>query len=125
MARVEALNHAIKGLPEDRIRFHLCWGSWHGPHTTDVPMRDIVDVMLAVNCRAYSFEAANVRHEHEWRGLRGIPLPGGQVILPGGGGPPTHRGGAPHPRGRPHPPVAGGRGPGRGVACTPRGPRGG
>ena len=57
MVRVEALNHAIRGLPEDRIRFHLCWGSWHGPHTTDVPMRDIVDVMLAIKCRAYSFEA--------------------------------------------------------------------
>ena len=57
MARVEALNHAIRGLPEDRIRFHLCWGSWHGPHTTDIPMRDIVEVMLAVKCRAYSFEA--------------------------------------------------------------------
>src|SRR5215475_14408254 len=66
MVRIEALNHAIKGLPEERIRFHLCWGSWHGPHTTDVPMRDIVDVMLAVKCRAYSFEAGNVRHEHEW-----------------------------------------------------------
>ena len=51
MVRVEALNHAIRGLPEDRIRFHLCWGSWHGPHTTDIPMRDIVDVMLAVKCR--------------------------------------------------------------------------
>src|SRR5208282_2386626 len=66
MIRIEALNHAIRGLPQDRIRFHLCWGSWHGPHTTDIPMRDIVDVMLAVNCQAYSFEAGNVRHEHEW-----------------------------------------------------------
>ena len=54
MRRVEALNYAIKGLPEDRIRFHLCWGSWHGPHTTDIPLRDIVDVMLAINCQAYS-----------------------------------------------------------------------
>ena len=67
MIRVEALNHALRGLPADRIRFHLCWGSWHGPHVTDIPMRDIVDVMLAVNCQAYSFEAGNVRHEHEWR----------------------------------------------------------
>jgi len=67
MQRVEALNHAIKGLPRDRIRFHLCWGSWHGPHTTDIPMRDIVEVMLAVQCQAYSFEAGNVPHEHEWR----------------------------------------------------------
>ncbi len=83
MARVEALNHAIKGLPEDRIRFHLCWGSWHGPHTTDVPMRDIVDVMLAVKCRAYSFEAANVRHEHEWKVWQDVKLPDGKLILPG------------------------------------------
>ena len=78
MVRVEALNHAIRGLPEDRIRFHLCWGSWHGPHTTDVPMRDIVDVMLAIKCRAYSFEAANVRHEHEWKVWHDVVLPDGQ-----------------------------------------------
>jgi len=83
MVRVEALNHAIRGLPEDRIRFHLCWGSWHGPHTTDVPMRDIVDVMLAVKCRAYSFEAGNVRHEHEWKVWQDVKLPDGKLILPG------------------------------------------
>jgi 5-methyltetrahydropteroyltriglutamate--homocysteine methyltransferase len=83
MIRVEALNHAIRGLPEDRIRFHLCWGSWHGPHTTDIPLRDIVDVMLAVRCGAYSFEAANVRHEHEWRVWQDVRLPEGKLILPG------------------------------------------
>ena len=83
MIRVEALNHAIRGLPEDRIRFHLCWGSWHGPHTTDIPLRDIVDVMLAVKCRAYSFEAGNVRHEHEWRVWQDVQLPDGKLILPG------------------------------------------
>jgi 5-methyltetrahydropteroyltriglutamate--homocysteine methyltransferase len=83
MLRVEALNHAIRGLPEDRIRFHLCWGSWHGPHTTDIPMRDIVEVMLAVKCRAYSFEAANVRHEHEWKVWQDVKLPDGKLILPG------------------------------------------
>jgi len=83
MVRVEALNHAIRGLPEDRIRFHLCWGSWHGPHTTDIPMRDIVEVMLAVKCRAYSFEAGNVRHEHEWKVWRDVKLPDGKLILPG------------------------------------------
>jgi len=83
MVRVEALNHAIKGLPEDRIRFHLCWGSWHGPHTTDIPMRDIVEVMLAVKCHAYSFEAANVRHEHEWKVWQDVKLPDGKLILPG------------------------------------------
>jgi len=83
MVRVEALNHAIRGFPEDRIRFHLCWGSWHGPHTTDIPMRDIVEVMLAVKCRAYSFEAANVRHEHEWKVWQDVKLPDGKLILPG------------------------------------------
>ncbi|MGP0089598.1 MAG: cobalamin-independent methionine synthase II family protein [Xanthobacteraceae bacterium] len=83
MVRVEALNHAIKGLPESRIRFHLCWGSWHGPHTTDIPLRDIVDVMLAVNCQAYSFEAGNVRHEHEWTVWQDVKLPDGKLILPG------------------------------------------
>jgi len=83
MVRVEALNQAIKGLPADRIRFHLCWGSWHGPHTTDIPMRDIVEVMLAVNCQAYSFEAGNVRHEHEWTVWQDVKLPDGKLILPG------------------------------------------
>ena len=81
--RVEALNHAIKGLPEDRIRFHLCWGSWHGPHVTDLPMKDIVDVMLEVRCQAYSFEAGNVRHEHEWTVWKDTKLPDGKIIIPG------------------------------------------
>ena len=83
MKRVEALNYAIRGLPADRIRFHLCWGSWHGPHTTDIPMADIVDVMLAINAGADSFEAANARHEHEWKVWRDVKLPEGKVILPG------------------------------------------
>jgi len=81
--RVEALNYAIRGLPAERIRFHLCWGSWHGPHITDIPMADIVDVMLEINAGAYSFEAANVRHEHEWKIWRDVKLPAGKVILPG------------------------------------------
>jgi 5-methyltetrahydropteroyltriglutamate--homocysteine methyltransferase len=80
---VEALNHALRGLPEDRIRFHLCWGSWHGPHVTDIPMRDIVEVMLKVNAQAYSFEAGNVRHEHEWKVWQEVKLPDGKIILPG------------------------------------------
>jgi len=83
MVRIEALNHALRGLPEDRIRFHLCWGSWHGPHTTDIPMRDIVDVMLAVKCQGYSFEAGNVRHEHEWTVWEDVKLPDGKIIFPG------------------------------------------
>jgi 5-methyltetrahydropteroyltriglutamate--homocysteine methyltransferase len=83
MVRVEALNHALRGLPQERIRFHLCWGSWHGPHTTDIPMRDILEVMLAVNAQAYSFEAGNVRHEHEWRVWEDVKLPDDKLILPG------------------------------------------
>ena len=83
MIRIEALNHALRGLPPDRIRFHLCWGSWHGPHVTDIPMRDIVDVMLAVNCQAYSFEAGNVRHEHEWKVWQDVKLTAGKILIPG------------------------------------------
>jgi len=63
LPKIEALNHALRGLPKDRVRFHLCWGSWHGPHTTDIAMRDIVDLMLRIDAGAYSFEAGNVRHE--------------------------------------------------------------
>jgi len=81
--RVDALNHAIRGLPAERIRFHLCWGSWHGPHVTDIPMADIVELMLEINAGAYSFEAANVRHEHEWRVWEDVVLPDGKRILPG------------------------------------------
>jgi 5-methyltetrahydropteroyltriglutamate--homocysteine methyltransferase len=83
MLRVEALNHAIRGFPRERIRFHLCWGSWHGPHVTDIPLRDIVDVMLAVQCQGYSFEAGNVRHEHEWRVWQEVRLPEDRVLIPG------------------------------------------
>jgi 5-methyltetrahydropteroyltriglutamate--homocysteine methyltransferase len=83
LLRVEALNHAIKGLPEDRIRFHLCWGSWHGPHVTDLPMRDIIDVMLKIKVGAYSFEAGNARHEHEWTVWKDVKLPDDKLMLPG------------------------------------------
>ncbi len=83
MVRIEALNHALRGLPPERIRYHLCWGSWHGPHVTDIPLKDIVDVMLRVNAGAYSFEAGNVRHEHEWRVWQEVKLPDDKVILPG------------------------------------------
>jgi 5-methyltetrahydropteroyltriglutamate--homocysteine methyltransferase len=81
--QIDALNHAIKGLPSSMIRFHLCWGSWHGPHTTDIPMTHLVDLMLAVNADYYSFEAANARHEHEWKIWKDIKLPVGKKILPG------------------------------------------
>ena len=83
MVRVAALNHAIRDLPKDRIRFHLCWGSWHGPHMTDIAMRDIVDVMLAIDVGAYSFEAGNVRHEHEWKVWQDVKLPDDRLMLPG------------------------------------------
>ena len=81
--QIDAVNHAIKGLPPEKIRFHLCWGSWHGPHTTDIPMKHLVDIMLAVNCNYYSFEAANARHEHEWKIWKEVKLPAGKKILPG------------------------------------------
>jgi 5-methyltetrahydropteroyltriglutamate--homocysteine methyltransferase len=81
--RIEALNHAIRDLPPERIRFHLCWGSWHGPHVTDIPMQDIVDLMLEINAGSYSFEAANARHEHEWSVWRDAKLPEGKQIIPG------------------------------------------
>jgi 5-methyltetrahydropteroyltriglutamate--homocysteine methyltransferase len=83
MPRIEALNHALKGLPQDRIRFHLCWGSWHGPHVTDIPMKEIVGLMLKINAGAYSFEAGNVRHEHEWAVWKDAKLPDDRLILPG------------------------------------------
>jgi 5-methyltetrahydropteroyltriglutamate--homocysteine methyltransferase len=82
-ARIDALNHALRGLPEDRIRFHICWGSWHGPHSTDIPLRDIVDLVLAVKAGAYSVEAGNVRHEHEWRVWQDVKLPDGKILIPG------------------------------------------
>jgi 5-methyltetrahydropteroyltriglutamate--homocysteine methyltransferase len=81
--RIDALNHALRGLPEDRIRYHICWGSWHGPHTTDIPLADIVDLVLAVRAQAYSVEAGNVRHEHEWRVWKEVKLPENKILIPG------------------------------------------
>jgi len=81
--RVEALNHALQNLPEDRIRYHICWGSWHGPHSTDLPLRNIVDVLLKVHAGAFSIEAGNVRHEHEWKVWRDVKLPDGKILIPG------------------------------------------
>ena len=81
--RVEALNHALRDLPEERIRYHICWGSWHGPHTTDLPLKHIVDVLLQVRAGAFSIEAGNVRHEHEWKVWRDTKLPDGKILIPG------------------------------------------
>ncbi len=83
LLRVEALNYALSGIPEERIRYHICWGSWHGPHAYDLPLADFVDVMLAVKARYYSFEAANARHEHEHEVWRDVKLPEHKVIMPG------------------------------------------
>jgi 5-methyltetrahydropteroyltriglutamate--homocysteine methyltransferase len=81
--RIEALNHALRGIPEDRIRYHLCYGSWHAPHVSDAPLEAIVDLILRVNAGAYSIEAANVRHEHEWRVWEDVSLPDGKLLIPG------------------------------------------
>ena len=80
---VEVLNHALEGIPEDRVRYHVCWGSWPGPHTTDVPLRKIVDLILKVRAGAYLIEAANPRHEHEWRVWKDVKLPEGKILAPG------------------------------------------
>jgi 5-methyltetrahydropteroyltriglutamate--homocysteine methyltransferase len=81
--RVEAVNRALKGIPEDRSRYHLCWGSWNGPHTNDVPLKDIVDLVLKINVGGYALEMANPRHEHEWRVWEDVTLPSGKKLLPG------------------------------------------
>jgi 5-methyltetrahydropteroyltriglutamate--homocysteine methyltransferase len=81
--RIDALNHALEGLPEDRVRYHICWGSWHGPHTHDLPLKHVVDLMLKVKAGAYSVEAANPRHEHEWKVWKDVKLPDGKILIPG------------------------------------------
>jgi 5-methyltetrahydropteroyltriglutamate--homocysteine methyltransferase len=81
--RVDALNHALRGIPQERIRYHVCWGSWHGPHVFDPPLRDTVDLLLQVNAGAYSIEQANPRHEHEWRVWEDVKLPEGKKLIPG------------------------------------------
>jgi 5-methyltetrahydropteroyltriglutamate--homocysteine methyltransferase len=81
--QVEIINHAIEGLPADRIRYHVCWGSWPGPHVSDVPLKDIVDLILKVKVGAYVIEGANPRHEHEWQVWKTAKLGAGQVLIPG------------------------------------------
>jgi 5-methyltetrahydropteroyltriglutamate--homocysteine methyltransferase len=81
--QIEAYNHALRGIPEDRVRYHLCWGSMNTPHTTDVPLKDIVDLILRINAQAYSIEAANPRHEHEWTVWKDVKLPDGKILIPG------------------------------------------
>ncbi len=81
--RVDALNHALRGLPEDRIRYHVCFGSWHGPHAFDPPLADAIDLVLRVRAKYYLMEQANPRHEHEWKIWEDVTLPDGKVLVPG------------------------------------------
>ena len=81
--RIDALNRALKGIPAERSRYHICWGSWSGPHMYDVPLQEIIDIVLQVNVGGYSFEAGNVRHEHEWKVWKNAKLPAGKKLLPG------------------------------------------
>ena len=80
---VAATNRALDGIPEDRIRYHVCWGSWPGPHVTDVPLKEIVNLILKLKAGAYVIEGANPRHEHEWRVWEGVKLPPGKILVPG------------------------------------------
>jgi 5-methyltetrahydropteroyltriglutamate--homocysteine methyltransferase len=80
---VEIINHALDGLPEDQVRFHVCWGSGHRPHVTDIDLVHIADLLLKINAQAYSVEAGNVRHAHEWTVWRDIKLPDGKILVPG------------------------------------------
>lgn len=81
--RIEALNHALRDIPPEKVRYHLCWGSWHGPHAYDLPLQDIVDTLLSVKAQTYLIEAANVRHEHEYAVWKSVKLPEDRILAPG------------------------------------------
>jgi 5-methyltetrahydropteroyltriglutamate--homocysteine methyltransferase len=81
--QVEVINHALRGIPEEQIRYHVCWGSWPGPHTSDVPLREIADLILKINAQGFSIEAANPRHEWEWTVWQDVKLPDGKILIPG------------------------------------------
>lgn len=81
--QVEAYNSALKGIPPEKVRYHMCWGSMNTPHTTDIPLKDVIDLILKVNAQAYSIEGANPRHEHEWMIWKDIKLPDGKILIPG------------------------------------------
>jgi 5-methyltetrahydropteroyltriglutamate--homocysteine methyltransferase len=81
--RVEAINRALRGIPEDMVRLHICWGSTHHPHTQDIPLRDIIDLVFKVKAQCYSIEAANPQHEHEWQVFEDVALPPGKILMPG------------------------------------------
>jgi 5-methyltetrahydropteroyltriglutamate--homocysteine methyltransferase len=82
-SHIERLNKTIAGLPAQRLRYHMCWGSWVGPHSTDLPLKDVIDLMLKVNASQYLIEGANPQHEHEWEVWQGIELPAGKTVVPG------------------------------------------
>jgi 5-methyltetrahydropteroyltriglutamate--homocysteine methyltransferase len=81
--QVEVINHALRGIPEEQVRYHVCWGSWPGPHTSDVPLREIADLILKINAQGFSIEAANPRHEWEWTVWQDVKLPEGKILIPG------------------------------------------
>ena len=81
--RVDALNHALRDIPEESIRFHTCWGSYHGPHMFDIPLADIADIILNVKAAGYSIEASNPRHDHEWVVWKDVDWPDGKALIPG------------------------------------------
>jgi 5-methyltetrahydropteroyltriglutamate--homocysteine methyltransferase len=83
LLRIEALNHALRNVPEERVRYHLCWGSWHGPHAFDIELKDVVDLLLRVKAQAYLIEGANARHEHEYAVWDSVKLPEGKILVPG------------------------------------------
>jgi 5-methyltetrahydropteroyltriglutamate--homocysteine methyltransferase len=81
--RVEAINHAIRDIPEELVRFHICWGSQHGPHGDDIPLKEFLDIVYKVKAECYSIEAANPQHEWEWKVFEEMPLPEGKSLMPG------------------------------------------
>lgn len=81
--RMDALNHGLRNIPPEKVRYHMCWGSWHGPHSYDLPLADIVDILLKVNAQTYLIEGANVRHEHEYAVWDKVKLPDGKLLAPG------------------------------------------
>jgi 5-methyltetrahydropteroyltriglutamate--homocysteine methyltransferase len=81
--RVEAINRAVRGIPEEMVRLHICWGSTHHPHTQDIALRDIIDLVFKVKAQCYSIEAANPQHEHEWQVFEDVKLPDGKILMPG------------------------------------------
>ena len=81
--KIEAVNRALQGIPRDRVRYHVCWGSWHGPHTTDIPLGEILDIVLGVNAGAFSVEAGNVRHELDYQVWKNVDIPDNLILIPG------------------------------------------